>query len=233
MLETEITPFVTHAAAIQAVTALEHATRADAVTLFGEAQAEHWLRPVRLALAQAAAHLPYRADAPDAHAAGLYLRAGDWAAAEHHVTTIATWRRIPGPLAWAAEACFHLHGLEQAWPLLAELAWLDATRFAALAQSLPAPALARLIDHYAREHATTAEDFAWFPAWALLAHPELRAVVQGARTPLHSSPEQACHLVGELLVLERQGRHHEIVEQRQRLRALNPDLFAFYMQTRA
>lgn len=233
VLTAEITPFATHAEAIQAVAALEHAPRADAVALFGEGPAGHWLRPVRLALAQAAANLPYSAEAPDAHATGLYLRAGDWAAAEHHVNTIPAWRRIPGPLAWAAEASFHLHGLDKAWPLLAELAWLDAARFAALAQALPAPALARLLHRYAREHAATAADFAWFPAWALVAHPELRAVLQGVRTPQHSAPELACHLVAELLILERQGRHHDIVEQRKRLRALNPELFAFYMQTRA
>ena len=28
------------------------------------------------------------------------------------------------------------------------------------------------------------------------------------------------------------GRHKEIIEQRKRLRTLNPELFAFYMQTR-
>lgn len=232
-LAAEISPFATHAEAVRAVMQLEHHTRKDAIAVFGAAQADSWLRPAWSALARAAEGLPFRADAPDAHPAGLYLRAADPGAAAHHVSGIAAWRRIPRLLAWAAEASFHLHGLDQAWPLLAELAWLDSGLFAGLAGRLPAPALARLVQQYEREFAASPTDHAWFPAWTLIAHPELRTVLQGAATPQQSAPERACRMIGELLTLERQGRHHEVVEHRQRLRALNPELFTCYMQTRS
>lgn len=232
-LASEIPPFATHAEALQAIAQLEHSTRTDAVAIFGAAQADDWLRPAWLALARAAEGLPYSAKAPDAHPAGLYLRAADLAAAAHHVAGIAAWRRIPRPLAWAAEVSFHLHGLDQTWPLLAELAWLDSALFAGLAGRLPAPALARLVRQYEREFAASPADHAWFPAWALIAHPELLTVLRSAATPQQSAPERACRVIGELLTLERQGRHHEVVDHRQRLRALDPELFAFYMQTRS
>jgi hypothetical protein len=36
----------------------------------------------------------------------------------------------------------------------------------------------------------------------------------------------------ELLSLERQGRHHELLETRRELQALNTALYAAYMKTR-
>lgn len=60
-----------------------------------------------------------------------------------------------------------------------------------------------------------------------------RTVLRSAATPQQSAPERACRVIGELLTLERQGHHHEVVDHRKRLRALNPELFAFYMQTRS
>jgi hypothetical protein len=39
-------------------------------------------------------------------------------------------------------------------------------------------------------------------------------------------------IVLELLGLERQGRHHDVVERRKALRDLNSALFASYMATR-
>jgi len=66
--------------------------------------------------------LPFCADASEHHAAALWLRAGDWAAAREAVELIEAWRRIPAPLAWMAEARYRTEGLEAAWPLLTELA---------------------------------------------------------------------------------------------------------------
>ena len=54
----------------------------------------------------------------------LWLRAGDFAAAADAVARIESWRRIPAPLAWMAEARYRLDGLDAHWGLLAELAWL-------------------------------------------------------------------------------------------------------------
>jgi hypothetical protein len=78
--------------------------------------------------------VPFRADVCDHHAAPVWLRAGDWEAARHAVERIVSWRRIPAPLAWMAEARYRADGLESVWPLLTELAWLSAGRFAALSQ---------------------------------------------------------------------------------------------------
>lgn len=231
-LATEFRPFASHEAATRIITVVEHETQTHAVAVLGVAQALQWLRPIRQAIARAAEHLAYRADLAETHSGNLYLRSEDWAAAEHHTHRIANWRRIPCPLSWAATACFHQHGLDRAWPLLTELAWLAPARFEALTQSLPAPALQRLVKAYEREHAASFGGTCWFPAWAVIAYPELSTAIRGATTPIHSAPEQAFHVAMSLLSLERQGRHNEVIEQRKRLRTLNPELFAFYMQTR-
>lgn len=231
-LAAECTPFANHEEATRIITAVEGETQTHAVAVLGVSQALQWLRPIRQAIARAAEHLAYRADLAETHPGSLYLRNDDWAAAEHHTHRIANWRRIPRPLSWAATACFHQYGLDRAWPLLAELAWLDNARFDTLARSLPAPALQRLLKDYEREHTSSFGGTCWFPAWAVVACPELCTVIRDASTPIQSAPEQAFHVAMSLLSLERQGRHKEIIEQRKRLRTLNPELFAFYMQTR-
>jgi len=53
-----------------------------------------------------------------------------------------------------------------------------------------------------------------------------------AQHSLHTAPEQAMRLLLELLGLERQGRHHEMVERRKALRDVHPSLYAAYMTTR-
>ncbi|MGT2434024.1 hypothetical protein ACU4HD_44475 (plasmid) [Cupriavidus basilensis] len=57
----------------------------------------------------------------DAHAVPLWIKVGDWVAAQEAIARIAPWRRIPTALCWMAEAQYHQHGLETIWPLLAEL----------------------------------------------------------------------------------------------------------------
>jgi len=47
-----------------------------------------------------------------------------------------------------------------------------------------------------------------------------------------SAPAEAASLLVELHALERQGNPQPAVTLRARLRALNPDLFALYMQNR-
>jgi hypothetical protein len=233
-LATTPDPFADHAEALQAVRRAESETFAAAVAVFGSEQAGPWMQPVWHTLAVAVAHLSYRADAPEAYSAHMLIRAGRWAEAASALERIESWRRIPQPLAWMAEVQFRLHGLDVAWPLLAELAWRDPARFAALAEQLPAPALVRLLRDYGREFSAAGEGgYAWFPAWALIAEPRLDGVLRTAQTPERTIPEQACRTVVELLSLERQGRHRDIVEQRRRLRMLHAELFAYYMQTRS
>lgn len=60
----------------------------------------------------------------------------------------------------------------------------------------------------------------------------LAAVLEPANPPAEAAPAQAFGVVMALLRLERQGRHHEIVAQRARLRALSTPLFAAYMAPR-
>jgi len=226
-------PFTDSRSASSAVDHLSACVEPATQRVFGAAAAQAWLAPLWQALAEAANRLPYDAEMPAAHAAGMLLRAKSWGAAEHAVARIESWRRVPVPLAWMAEARFGQRGLEAAWPLLAELAWLDPPRFGALATRLDTPALKRLVDVFDRDFATAgATDLAWFPAWALIIEPRLASVLREAGTPAPDKPEQAAHTVMQLLALERQGRQNEVVEQRKRLRALHAELFSYYMHTR-
>lgn len=221
-----------HREAAEALRVMEADVVPAAAEVFGDRDARCWLAPLWRSRAQAA-ELPYDQHFPDAHAAGLFLRSGDWAAAAECVAGIASWRRIPAPLAWMAEARFAQGGLEAAFGLMAELAWIDAPRLAALARRLAAPLLERLLEDFDAGFEPRDEaDLAWFPAWALAVEPGLALAFRDAQARGHGAPERAARLVAELLALERQGRHGELVAQRRRLRELAPALFARYMGTR-
>jgi hypothetical protein len=202
--------------------------------LGGEASA--WLAPCWRALAERAAALPFSAAHADAHAAGFWLLAGEPAAAAQAVAGIASWRRIPVPLAWMVQARHATHGLDAVWPLLAELAWLAPPRFKLCAQALADPLLARTMQAFdaAFEPDAASDDdpLAWFPAWLLNEKPALLPLLRTAEPGLGSAPERGFRLVGELLGLERQGRHTELIAHRKRLRGLHPGLFSAYMRTR-
>ena len=75
-------------------------------------------------------------------------------------------------------------------------------------------------------------DLAWFPAWVLTEKPVLARQLGEAQRCLHTAPEQAMRLMLELLGLERQGRHHDVVARRKALRDAHPSLYAAYMKTR-
>ncbi|SAK81392.1 hypothetical protein AWB75_05100 [Caballeronia catudaia] len=98
--------------------------------------AHAWSTPCWRSLAQRAAPLVFCGTRTESHAAPLWLRAGDWAAATDAVNTIESWWRIPPPLAWMTEARYRAGGLDAAWPLFAELAWLAPSGFAALIAGL-------------------------------------------------------------------------------------------------
>ena len=59
--------------------------------------------------------------------------------------------------------------------------------------------------------------------------PALANALGGAQRSLDSAPEQAMRLLLELLGLERQGRHHDVVSHRKLLRGRHPALYAAYM----
>lgn len=225
--------FRSHLDLAQALDKFQSQTVRNATITFGEAEAKLWLRPFYIALAEAASGLPYSPHAPNLHAAPLFLLAEQWAKADERTRAEVSWRRIPSTLAWAAQAGFHLRGLDETWPMLAELAWLDASRFVALCQTLPAPGLQTAYAQFEREASASVGDAAWFPAWALIEHPDLRGLIRSADTSQRGPAETACNVIAALLSLERQGRHHELVAQRRILQNINPELFAHYMRHRA
>jgi len=196
--------------------------------------ADAWLRPLWQALAGRSAALPFEAAHAEDHAAALWLQAGDGPHAAQAAEAIPSWRRIPAPLSWVAEALCRQDRLDDAWPLLAELAWLAPARLEALLRRLDDPLLRRLHKQFGAsfEGSGSAADLAWFPAWLLIERPALATRIGLAQRGQHSAPERVMRLLLELLGLERQGRHAELLQQRRALRDLHPALYAAYMATR-
>ena len=140
------------------------------------------------------------------------------------------------------QAKLHLYGLQASWAVLAELAWLSPKRLEALIQASPDPTLQGLKDQFeARfepgfdapsDPVNPALELAWFPAWVLTERPHVAAYLAQAQASQYCAPEQAMRLLVNLLGLERQGRHNDIVRLRKDLRDLNPWLYREYMKTR-
>jgi hypothetical protein len=236
LLDTLIAPvqrLLDHDSAAGKVHEIDTVVAPAANKVFGNSDVENWLSPVWRTLAESAAALPFNPATPEAHAAYLLLRSGDHAAAETSVTGIPSWRRIPTPLAWMAQARFYQSGLDAAWPLLIELAWIDARAFSALAHRLQAPSLHKLLKDFnlAFDDDNT-PDRAWFPAWLLITAPAMAAVMRETQTCNNATPERVARLIMELLALEKQGRHAILVAQRKKLRNLHATLYGIYMASR-
>ncbi|WP_421377203.1 hypothetical protein ACOCG7_06050 [Paraburkholderia sp. DD10] len=220
--------------ALQARQSLSHEVQSAVARVFPGQSGATWLAPLWAELAGRAAALPFRADHADAHAAPLFLLAARWAEASDAVSRVASWRRIPAPLCWMAEARYRLDGLDAAWPLLVELAWLSPSRFDQLSSRLGdacVNTLRRAFDT-SFDGAGDIGDLAWFPAWVLTAKAGLAPLFKQAEPSRRNAPERATKVMLELLSLERQGRHHELLETRRELQALNAALYAAYMKTR-
>lgn len=228
------TAFRDHDALRHARQEVEDDIRPAALRTFGEKDAAAWLCPLWQELAQRAAPLAFRPDSSEEHAAPLRLRAGDWQAAVDAVAAIESWRRIPAPLAWMTEARVHLYGLQPTLAMLAELAWLAPLRFGELVQRSGDPILQQLSHRFEAsfEGVGDASDLAWFPAWLLTDRPDLAGHLGAAQPSQHREPEQAMRILVELLGLERQGRHHDIIARRKTLRDLHPSLYTAYMKAR-
>lgn len=226
--------FDDHRAAQSARGALVDRVEPAARRIFGAPGGAAWLLPLRRDLARRAAPLGFDPEHADAHAAALWLRAGDAVAAAAACERIDSWRRIPAPLAFMTEARYLLHDLDGIWPLLTELAWLAPRRLDALTKRLADPVLTRLRRDFDAgfEGAGNAEDLAWFPAWVLTRQPALARLIGQAEAGRHAEPEQALRLLVEILGLERQGRQADLVARRRRLRDLNGTLYAAYTATR-
>ena len=202
--------------------------------VFGEQAGAAWVLTQWQEMAQRAARLSFRSERSEDHAASLWLCAADWQAAADTVARIESWRRIPAPLGWMAEARYRLMGLDPTWALLAELAWLAPARFGDLAKRLGDPSLDRLRKQFDAtfEGDGDVADLAWFPAWVLTEKAGLARWLGETQPSLDSAPERTMRLMLELLGLERQGRHHEVVERRKALRDMHPSVYAAYMRTR-
>lgn len=219
---------------------LQDALAPAALRLLDVPAAQAWLHPFWQDLVARSRALPYQIDAEQDHVVPALLHLQDWQGAMDAVVRIESWRRIPAPLAWMAQAKLHLRGLPASWPLLAELAWLAPKRLEAVAQSARDPVLQRLKDQFdasfepdGDSSSTDAtQDLAWFPAWVLTHRPREVAHLSQAQPGQHSAPEQAMRLLVNLLGLEHQGRQHDIVAYRKSLRDLNGWLYAQYMKTR-
>jgi hypothetical protein len=228
------TPFTGHATLAAACARLNDEVEPAARRLLGDVAGRAWMVPWWRVVTQRAAGVPFRTDVGDHHAAPVWLRAGDWDAARNAVERIVSWRRIPAPLAWMAEARYHADGLESVWLLLTELAWLSPARFAALSQRLAdvsLDALRRKFDANFEGSGQTA-DLARFPAWVLIEKPGLAPMLREAQPSRQTAPERATRLLLQILNLERQGNQHELVERRKALRDLHGGLYAAYMKTR-
>lgn len=228
-----------HAAAFTHHHDLAHARRHLEATvvpaarhLFGANAVARWVTPLWRALAARAQALSYSADHSTEHAAALWLAAQDWPAAIDAVKRIESWRRIPAPLGWMAEARCQADGLDASWGLLAELAWLATPRFDALVKRLTDPRLAKLLARFDASFEVDSAGRAWFPAWLLTEDAKLARWLERAERSLDTEPEQAMRTMLELLRLEHLGRQHDIVERRARLRSLNKSLFDAYISTR-
>ena len=136
------------------------------------------------------------------------------------------------------EARYRREGVDAAWPLLVELAWLAPKRLDALLRVLADPLIDRLRRRFEDSFDAVVESsdgrdgLAWFPAWALTDTPALAPHLAQAEQGQDSNPERSFRLMVQLLGLERQGRHHELVARRKALRDLCAPLYAAYMATR-
>ncbi|WP_232348073.1 hypothetical protein [Cupriavidus taiwanensis] len=201
---------------------------------FGDAAGMAWCRPLWRAVAGAASQLPFQREMPEWHAAPLWMRAAEWTTACESIKRIESWRRMPITLAWMAETVYRLQGLDPAWPLLAELAWLSPKKLGALMQTLGDSSLVALRRRFdaSFDGDGTSEDLRWFPAWSMTETPGLAALLRASEPSTGTLPEQGMRIMLELLTLERQGRQHDLVERRKDLRGLHAGLFEAYIRTR-
>ena len=238
------TPFADHAALAVARRHLEEEVVPAARRALPAQTVCAWLAPCWSSLAQRAATLAFRgahhhADShaetyAESHAAPLWLKARDWAAATGAVEAIESWWRIPAPLAWMTEARYRMGGLDVARPLLAELAWLAPGRFATVLSVLGDASLEALRRRFDAEFPGSGEveDYVWVPAWLLVVKPALAGRLREARVQRDQAASRACALLGEILRREHDGNQHELVGLRQELSRLHEGLFDAYMTTR-
>ena len=222
----------------EAVLLIETALRPSLGKLLGESGAWRWLIPLHARLAEMASPLPFLRRYAEAHAAPLFMKAGQLAPARAAVESIASWRQIPEPLAMMTEIALRENKAEEFWPMLAELAWIAPPLLKKLVYELRAilpPVVQRCLREFDTEFCADSvaeqqvDEMAWFPAWLLVEHGELLPVLRLAQSN-DSPPARSAVLLVNLLLEERQGVRS--TERRQQLRTLSPTLFRNYMARR-
>lgn len=226
----------THAGLAEAREAL-NALQAYAGQALGSTGGDAFMAPFWRALAQHARTLAYHPNHETEHAVPLWLQLRDWDAALQGLDSIASWRRIPAPLAWGVRARLEALGLGATWPWLCELAWLAPRRLQGVLETSTEPVLRRLVEVFddAEDRLPAAEvpdRLAWFPAWVLTEAPQHLQAMVVAQPGLQRAPEQTFRLLVRLLTLERQGRQRELMAARKELRELSPWLLEAYLRTR-
>jgi hypothetical protein len=224
--------FTSHEEAEHTQCALVAEIEPAAHRVLGRSGAAAWLAAEWAALAQRAARLAFDPRHSGNHAAALWLRAGNWDQASAATGRIESWRRIPVPLCWMAQARYHQLDLDGSWELLAELAWLSPTLLDEVMRAIADPLLHKLRQRFESVFDGGIDDLAWFPAWLLTEKPSLAPRLATAQRGTFTPPEQAMRLLLELLGLERRGSQHDIVRRRKALRDTHPALYACYMAAR-
>jgi hypothetical protein len=213
---------------------LEDTVEPATLRVLGSKDGQLWLAVLWKALATSVVELPFNPSTPLEHAAPIWLRMGEWAAAAAAVKTIESWRRKPMPLSWMLQANLELTGLKANLAMLAELAWISPRRLEEVVSATTEPLLKQLVKKFEASFTDfeAAEDLVWFPAWVLTERPNLAASFAVAQPSNHSPAEKAMRVMIALLGLERQGRHHDIVTERKHLKDVNDALFMAYMKSR-
>mgnify|MGYP001473019467 CR=1 FL=1 len=200
------------------------------------AAAGDFIRGLFADLAEAARQLPFDPDWPQAHRASLCLRCGLWAEAEEAARSIPAATTRADPLHWLTVAAYRQRGLDAARPQLFALAWRAPQRIAATLRELDDASLDRDWRRFAAaspwESVADADLPTWFPAWYLLEHPMAGADLDFIDAP-ESPPAEAARLLRHIAGLERRGDWRAQAAQREKLRALNAELFALFMAQRS
>jgi hypothetical protein len=192
------------------------------------AAAEAFVLPFWVALAELAENLPnLMEDFPQAHAAALWLHAGNPRCAEAAAVKIARGNDSACVQRWLCLA-YQAQGRLRESPMpLFRHAWLAPQAFASLFVELADKDWQRAWQDFG--HALGDLDADWFPAWYLVEHPgtpfdETDAPALGSA--------RASVLVVRLRILERQGYSHALVVERQELRDCDESFFTWYMARR-
>src|SRR5260370_16658649 len=114
------------------------------------------------------------------------------------------------------EARYRADGLDAAWRLLAELAWLAPTGCVVLVSRLEDASLDALRRQFDAEFVGTGEitDFAWFPAWLLTVKPGLADPLREAQLSRHVDPHRAAPTLCQILTLPRTARPPSLLHPR-------------------